>query len=84
MRATVGNIWPTTVVTLASPAIFFRVIWWEVPGITDGGRRKVLKLKTTSCHSALTSLPFPAVFLILQLTDVRVTRAAGLTLPVLS
>lgn len=44
------------------------VLWWEIPG-TDWGRGKVLKLKTTSCGSAPTSLPFPAVFLSLRLTS---------------
>lgn len=31
---------PTTVVTLASPATSFRVIWWEIPGITNGGEEE--------------------------------------------
>lgn len=63
-----------------------QVLWWEVPGITDWGRGRVLKLKTASYRSVLTSLPLPAVFLVLWLTDEgkRVARATRLSPTVLS
>lgn len=63
-----------------------QVLWWEVPGITDWGRGRVLKLKTASYGSVLTSLPFPAAFRVLRLTDegMRVARATRLSLPLFS
>lgn len=63
-----------------------QVLSWEVPGITDWRRGRVLKLKAASYRSVLTSLPFPAVFLALQLTDegMRVARATGFSFPLFS
>lgn len=53
-----------------------QVLWWEVVGITNWGRRRVLKLKTASYCSVPTSLPFPTIFPVLWLTDegMRVAR----------